>query len=366
MLQKKNDASALKVNKGIPQPSSVNDDAAKIFIQKKKEIISLNDYVNGILSGNRTILSRAITLVESSLPKHFNLAQKIIEKCIPFSGKSVRIGITGVPGVGKSTFIEALGKKLTAQGKKIAVLAIDPSSEISKGSILGDKTRMEELSVDPNAFIRPSPSAGTLGGVARKTREIIILCEAAGFDTIFVETVGVGQSETTVSNMVDFFLLLMLAGAGDELQGIKRGIMEMADAIVINKADGNNINTANVARIDYQNALHLFPPSQSGWIPLVETCSSRANIGIDNVWKMICNYIDHTKQNSYFDLKRQEQEKHRMIEMVNEKLKIEFYNNLEVSMLLPDVEKELLSQKISSFIAAQKLLDAYFNSLKKK
>jgi len=366
MLQKNNDASALKVNKGIPQPSSVNDDAAKIFIQKKKEIISLNDYVNGILSGNRTILSRAITLVESSLPKHFNLAQKIIEKCIPFSGKSVRIGITGVPGVGKSTFIEALGKNLTAQGKKIAVLAIDPSSEISKGSILGDKTRMEELSVDPNAFIRPSPSAGTLGGVARKTREIIILCEAAGFDTIFVETVGVGQSETAVNIMVDFFLLLMLAGAGDELQGIKRGIMEMADAIVINKADGNNINTANLAKIDYQNALHLFPPSKSGWIPIVETCSSRTNTGIDNVWKMICNYIDHTKQNGYFNFKRQEQSKHRMIEMINENLKDEFYKNPEVSMLLPDVEKELLSQKISSYIAAQKLLDAYFNSLKKK
>jgi LAO/AO transport system kinase len=366
MLQKDDDASALKVNKGIPQPSSVNDEGAKKFIRKKKETISLSEYVNGILSGNRTILSRAITLVESSLPKHFKQAQKIIERCIPFSGNSVRIGITGVPGVGKSTFIEALGKNLTGQGKKIAVLAIDPSSEISKGSILGDKTRMEELSNDPNAFIRPSPSAGTLGGVARKTREIIILCEAAGFDTIIIETVGVGQSETAVNIMVDFFLLLMLAGAGDELQGIKRGIMEMADAIVINKADGNNINTANVAKIDYQNALHLFPPSPSGWIPLVETCSSKTNTGVDHVWKMICDYIDLTKQNGYFNSKRQEQTKYRMIEMIEDALKDEFYENPEVSILLPDIEKELLSQKISSYIAAQKLLDAYFKSLKKK
>lgn len=366
MLHKDDNASKLKVNKGIQQPSSVNDKAAKKFIQKKKGTLSLNEYVNGILSGNRTILSRAITLVESSLPKHYNQAQKIIERCIPHSGNSIRIGITGVPGVGKSTFIECLGKYLTACGHKLAVLAIDPSSEISKGSILGDKTRMEELSNDPNAFIRPSASAGTLGGVARKTRESIILCEAAGFDIIFVETVGVGQSETAVNIMVDFFLLLMLAGAGDELQGIKRGIMEMADAIVINKSDGDNIIKADAAKIEYQNALHLFPPAQSGWTPLVETCSSRTCFGIDRIWKMISDYVVFTKQNGYFDLKRQKQAKFRMIEMINETLKDEFYRNLEVSKILPAVEKELLSQKISSYSAAQKLLDVYFKSLEKK
>lgn len=360
-----NKHSAMKVNKGIPQPSSLNDESAKKFVQKKRNSLSVSEYVNGILEGNRTILGRAITLVESSLPKHHNLAQKIIEKCIPYSGNSIRIGITGIPGVGKSTFIEALGKYLTAKGNKIAVLAIDPSSEISKGSILGDKTRMEDLSVDPNAFIRPSPSAGTLGGVARKTRETIILCEAAGFDTIFVETVGVGQSETAVNGMVDFFLLLMIAGAGDELQGIKRGIMEMADAIVINKSDGQNILKSNTARTEFQNALHLFPPTPSGWIPLVETCSARTNAGIDKVWEIILSYIALTKKNNYFYNKRQEQAKYRMIEMINDALKEKFYQNTDVNNLIQSVEKELFEQKISSYSAAQKLLDTYFLSLKK-
>ena len=366
MLHKNDDSSALKVNKGIPQPSSVNDEGAKKFIQKKNNSLSLDDFVNGILAGNRTVLSRAITMIESSLPKHFNLAQKIIEKCIPHSGNSVRIGITGVPGVGKSTFIEVFGKYLTSTEHKIAVLAIDPSSEISKGSILGDKTRMEKLSIDENAFIRPSPSAGTLGGVARKTRETIILCEAAGFDIIIVETVGVGQSETAVNNMVDFFLLLMLAGAGDELQGIKRGIMEMADSIAINKADGNNILQAKFAKREYQNALHLFHASASGWIPKVETCSAVLNKGIDHVWKMISDYVAFTKQNGYFEIKRKEQAKHRMIETINETLKEKFSGNKDVSKLLPSIEKELLSQKISSYAAAQKLLDVYFKSLEKK
>ncbi|NTW31564.1 MAG: methylmalonyl Co-A mutase-associated GTPase MeaB [Bacteroidetes bacterium] len=365
MIQEKNN-SALKVNKGIQQPSSVNDDVAKNFINKKKEILYLNDYIKGILSGDITILSRAITLVESNLPKHYSLAQKIIERCIPYSGNSIRIGITGVPGVGKSTFIEAFGKYLTSQRKKIAVLAIDPSSIISKGSILGDKTRMEELSNDPNAFIRPSPSAGSLGGVARKTRESIILCEAAGFDTIIVETVGVGQSEMAVNFMVDFFLLLMLAGAGDELQGIKKGIMEMADAIIINKADKENIQKADVAKSQYQNALHLFPPSASGWIPLVETCSSKTKMGIEQVWKIISNYIELTKSNGYFELTRKEQAKHRMIEMINENLRGTFYQNEKVAKLFPVIENDLLAQKISSYAAAEKLLDVYYKSLEEK
>ncbi len=366
MSQENSGPSASKVNKGIQQPSPVNNEAAKKFIQRKKKLITLEEFTEGILSGDRIILSRAITLIESSLPKHFKLAQKIIERCIHYSGNSVRIGITGVPGVGKSTFIESFGKYLTGIGRKIAVLAIDPSSEISRGSILGDKTRMEELSNDPKAFIRPSPSAGTIGGVARKTRESIILCEAAGFDTILVETVGVGQSETAVSIMVDFFLLLMLAGAGDELQGIKRGIMEMADAIVINKADKENVQNAQNAKRDYQNALHLFPPAASGWIPRVETCSSIANDGIEEVWKMVNDYISFTNQNGYFDLKRRSQAKSRMYETINEKLKDEFYRNPKVSKLLPTIEKDLMSQKRSSYSAAQKLLDVYFKSLREK
>jgi LAO/AO transport system kinase len=351
--------SALKVKEGISQPSSINQDAVTKLMKRKHSSFTEKEYVNGVLEGNRTVLSKAITLIESSLPSHYNLAQRIIEKCIPYSGNSIRIGITGVPGVGKSTFIESLGKRLTSAGRKLAVLAIDPSSERTKGSILGDKTRMEELAVDPNAFIRPSPSAGTLGGVARKTRESIILCEAAGFDTIFVETVGVGQSETAVSSMVDFFILLMLAGAGDELQGIKRGIMEMADAIFINKADGDNINRAMTARIEYQNALHLFPPTASGWIPVSEICSSKTNEGIDKVWEIINEYVNLTQKSGYFNTKRLEQAKYRMYEFINEQLKSEFYQCKVVEKMIKALESDLLDQKISSYAAAQKLLVAF-------
>lgn len=361
---KKHLESALKVNEGIAQPSSINMDAIDRLKKKKQGLLSVNEYVDGILSGNRTILSKAITLVESSLHSHYNLAQKILEKCIPYSGNSIRIGITGVPGVGKSTFIESFGKYVTSKGRKLAVLAIDPSSEKSKGSILGDKTRMEELSVDPNAFIRPSPSAGTLGGVARKTRESIILCEAASFDTVFVETVGVGQSETVVSSMVDFFLLLMLAGAGDELQGIKRGIMEMADAIIINKADGDNINRAKIARIEYQNAMHLFPPTDSGWIPVSEICSSKTKHGIDKVWEIISNYIDLTTNTGYFQTKRLEQAKYRMYEYINDQLQTEFYQNENVQQVLKIIESDLLCQKITAYAAAQKLMDVYHSNKK--
>ncbi|OYT17556.1 MAG: methylmalonyl Co-A mutase-associated GTPase MeaB, partial [Bacteroidetes bacterium 4572_77] len=273
MTQKKTD-SALKVQSGIEQPSSINPR----FAQKRKKVLDLPEasyYVEGILKGNRSILSKAITLVESNLQVHRVLAQEIIEACLPHSSNSVRIGITGVPGVGKSTFIEAFGSFLTQDlHKRLAVLAIDPSSQRSKGSILGDKTRMEKLTNDDLAFIRPSPSAGSLGGVAQKTHESIILCEAAGFEVILIETVGVGQSETAVHGMVDFFLLLMLAGAGDELQGIKRGIMEMADALIINKADGENKQKAALARQEYANALHLFPAAQSGFDPKTQTCSA--------------------------------------------------------------------------------------------
>lgn len=358
----KDKKSALSVQKGIEQPSSFNPNAAQFF-KKKKDQPSIIDYFNGIRSGNRTILSQAITLIESGLEKHQEIARQIIEQCIPFSGQSIRIGITGVPGVGKSTFIEAFGKHLTSKKHQLAVLAIDPSSERTKGSILGDKTRMEELATDKNAFIRPSPSAGSLGGVARKTKEIIILCEAAGFDTILVETVGVGQSETAVHSMVDFFLLLMLAGAGDELQGIKRGIMEMADAIVINKADGDNINKAKLAKQEYENALHLFPPTESGWIPKVNTCSARSNIGIEEVWGNIEEYRSLSIENGYFNKRRITQEKRILTEFIKNSLSDRFFQDDIIQQKLPVIYKSLEEGRVSSYSAAQELLEKYFKGI---
>ncbi|MDR0426966.1 MAG: methylmalonyl Co-A mutase-associated GTPase MeaB, partial [Dysgonamonadaceae bacterium] len=279
----------LIVNEGISSPPVVNPYLQK---RKSKQSYTSSEYTEQILKGNITVLSQAVTLLESQISEHQSLAQEVIEKCLPYSGNSVRIGITGVPGAGKSTSIDAFGMHLLhRRNKKLAVLAIDPSSERSKGSILGDKTRMEEISREPNVFIRPSPSAGSLGGVARKTRETIVLCEAAGFDTVFVETVGVGQSETAVHSMVDFFLLIQLAGTGDELQGIKRGIMEMADGIVVNKADGNNIDKAELAANQYKNALHLFPLPPSGWTPKVLTYSGYYKNGITEIWDMIYEYV---------------------------------------------------------------------------
>jgi len=311
-------------------------------------------------------LSQAITLIESSLHKHQEIAQKIIERSLPYSGKSIRIGITGVPGVGKSTFIESFGLYLSSLGKKIAVLAIDPSSERSGGSILGDKTRMGSLSADPNAFIRPSPAGGTLGGVARKTRETIILCEAAGFDTIIIETVGVGQSETAVHSMVDFFVLLMLAGAGDELQGIKRGIMEMADLIAINKADGSNMERVMLAKAEFQNALHLFPPSPSGWDPKVVTCSARNNTGIAEIWDNIMSYREKCNRNNYFELRRNQQSRYWMYESINDQLKRIFYHNHAIQKRAANLEKDVLAGKKSSFMAAEELMKMYIRNLKKQ
>jgi len=365
MAKNKNFESALHVNKGVSQPSSINEKISKAMINKKKKELTIDEYVEGILSGNRVILSKAITLIESSLPNHYNLAQQIIERCMPYSGKSIRIGVTGVPGVGKSSFIESIGKHLTEKDHKIAVLAVDPSSEISKGSILGDKTRMEKLSVDKNAFIRPSPSAGSLGGVARKTREIIILCEAAGFDIIFIETVGVGQSEITVHSMVDFFLLLMLAGAGDELQGIKRGIIEMSDGMIINKADGDNIDKANNAKNQYQNALHLLPKHHSNWMPKVLTCSAIENKGIDEAWNMIAEHNKLMKKTGYFRKKRNKQKINRMYETINQTLSNNFYNNPIIERKLQVIEKSLLNNQFSAYQAAHKLLDYYFKDIEK-
>ncbi len=353
----------LIVNKGVENIETVNKAAAQRFLRKKRKLPSVDEFFEGIRNGDITLLSQAVTLVENSKPDHQIIAQQIIEKCLPFAGNSIRLGITGVPGAGKSTTIEALGMHIIKQGGKLAVLAIDPSSERSKGSILGDKTRMEELSGEANAYIRPSPSAGSLGGVARKTRETIILCEAAGFDTIFIETVGVGQSETAVHSMVDFFLLIMLAGAGDELQGIKRGIMEMADAIAINKADGNNIDRARMAKTEYTNALHLFPPTKSGWIPRVETYSALENLGVSELWEMVKEYVVKTKENGYFTQRRNEQSQYWMFETINENLKSNFYNNPELSSLTENYKTKVLNDEISSFAAAQELLNTYFKKI---
>lgn len=351
----------LKVNKGITDAPTVNPNLKK----RKRRIFTVAEYVEGITQGNITILSQAVTLVESAKQEHHAMAQEIIERCLPHTGNSIRIGITGVPGAGKSTSIDAFGMHLIKQeGRKLAVLAIDPSSERSKGSILGDKTRMEDLSKEPNAFIRPSPSAGSLGGVARKTRETIVLCEAAGFDTIFVETVGVGQSEIAVHSMVDFFLLIQLAGTGDELQGIKRGIMEMADGIIINKADGDNIDKAKLAQSHFKNALHLFPPAESGWFPEVLTYSGYYSLGIKEIWDMVNAYVSFTKGNQYFDLKRNDQAKYWMYESINESLKDNFYNNAAIISLLKTTEKQVLHNQISSFVGAKNVMDLYLEQMK--
>ena len=330
----------------------------KRFARRK---LSAADYVEGVVKGDTSILGQAVTLVESTNPEHQAVAQEVIEKCLPYSGKSLRGGISGVPGAGKSTSIDEFGiHVLKEYGGKLAVLAIDPSSERTKGSILGDKTRMEKLSVHPASFIRPSPSAGSLGGVARKTRETIILCEAAGFDKIFVETVGVGQSETACHSMVDFFLLIQLAGTGDELQGIKRGIMEMADGIVINKCDGNNVDKCQLAATQFRNALHLFPKPESGWIPQVLTYSGFYGYGIKEVWDMIYAYFDFVRKNGYFEYRRAEQAKYWMYESINEQLRNNFYQNPTIADMLVAAEKGVLEGQRTSFVAAKQLLDSYF------
>jgi LAO/AO transport system kinase len=298
--------------------------------------LSTADYINGIREGNRFVLSRAITLIESRLPADREQADAIIQTLLPESGRSIRIGITGVPGVGKSTFIERFGMLVTGYGKKLAVLAIDPSSPVTGGSIMGDKTRMEQLSHNPMAYIRPSPSGASLGGVSRKTRETMLLCEAAGFEVIFVETVGVGQSETAVHSMTDFFLLLMLAGAGDELQGIKKGIMEMADAVAINKADGDNIKRAKMAQAEYRNALHFFPPKPYGWQPKVLTCSALEGSGLEDIWQMMQDYRRLTESNGWWERKRMQQQEAWLKELIAEQLLENFYGNMMVKTALQD------------------------------
>ncbi len=356
-MEKKKNKSALNVQKGISQPENVTSQNDKLNLEQ----ISSENLFDGIRNGNRSDLGKAITLIESTQPKHKDIATQLIEKCLPHSGNSFRIGITGVPGVGKSTLIEQFGLMLIEKGHRVAVLAVDPSSIRSKGSILGDKTRMEILSRKNEAFIRPSPTAGSLGGVARKTRETIILCEAARYDYILIETVGVGQSETAVHSMVDFFLLLMLAGAGDELQGIKRGIIEMADMIAINKADGDNISNANMAKDNYQNALHLFPPKPSQWTPLVSTCSAVTKAGIADIFETVEDYQNLTKQSGYFEANRQTQAQYWLDETIWEQLKTDFFSNENMVKEYDHLKDSVNNKKISPFAAANQLLDLYKN-----
>lgn len=357
MAQK--EKSALSEKEGVSQPEATNKSSAKNIQKRRSTKPSTQSFIDGVLTGSIPLLSQAITLVESTNLKHQKKANEILEACLPYANRSVRIGITGVPGVGKSTFIESYGKHLTSLGKKVAVLAVDPSSSINKGSILGDKTRMEQLVTDKNAFIRPSPSGTSLGGVAQKTRESIILCEAAGFDTIIVETVGVGQSETMVHSMVDFFLLLKIAGAGDELQGIKRGIIEMADAIVINKADGDNVKRAKMAKIEFNRALHLYPMKESGWQPKVMVASALNNFGIENIQEMIEEYISFTRENGHFESKRNTQSQFWLQSTIQQGLHDSFFKNNTIESALQEEMKRLEEGKATPFSSAKKLLDLY-------
>lgn len=341
---------------GISPPDITDINAINNIKRRRRKQPSVDELVIGIFNSDITALSRAITLVESKNPKHLEKSHAIIEACLPKANNSIRIGITGVPGVGKSTFIETFGTHLTRLGKKIAVLAVDPSSTITKGSILGDKTRMEDLVKDKNVFIRPSASGEALGGVARKTRETIILCEAAGFDTIIIETVGVGQSETAVHSMVDFFLLLKLAGAGDELQGIKRGIIEMADAIIINKADGDNKKRAKMAKVEFNRALHLYPEKASQWRPKVALCSALQNDGITKIWDMINSYVELTKNNQFFETHRAHQNKFWLLQTIEEQLNVDFFNNDRIKTALKAQLALIDAYKTTPFAAAEYLL----------
>jgi len=348
--------SPLKITKAISQVAKDKNISARLREARIKNDLTVDQLFNGIKAGNSKELGQAITLVESSKEEDGAIASELIEKCLPLSGNSIRIGISGVPGVGKSSFIESFGSHLTSEGKSVAVLAIDPSSEKSQGSILGDKTRMNSLSQNKNAFIRPSPASGQLGGVAQKTRESILLCEAAGYDVILIETVGVGQSEISARSMVDFFLLLMLAGAGDELQGIKRGIMEIADALVITKADGENIGPAKVAAANYKNAMHLLPANKNGWVPQVLTCSSNEGVGLDVIWDMILSFQNDMKINQCFDKNRQDQSVYWMHESIKTELYNNFYNSQEVGKKLSQLETMVRSEKLTAMAAAKEIL----------
>jgi LAO/AO transport system kinase len=350
----------LRVETSPTSPGSVNP-YLNFRAKRRKPELTADQYVEGILAGDVTILSRAVTLLESTRPEHEQLAQQVIARCLPHAGKSVRIGISGVPGAGKSTSIDEFGLHvLERTGGKLAVLAIDPTSERTGGSILGDKTRMEKLSVHPKSFIRPSPSGGSLGGVARKTRETIVLCEAAGYNTIFVETVGVGQSETACHSMVDFFLVLQVTGTGDELQGIKRGIMEMADGIALNKCDGDNVERCKLAAAYYKNALHLFPTPPSGWTTQVYMYSGLFGYGIKELWDSIYEYIDFVKHNGYFEERRNNQNLYWLHETIEQAIHSRFYNDSRVITALQQAEDDVRAARQTSFRAAENVLNTYF------
>ncbi len=329
------------------------------------KLYELDEYIDGVLNHKRRMIAKTITLIESVDPKHEQFGNEIIEKLLPHTGNSIRLGVSGVPGVGKSTFIESLGLHLIEQGKRVAVLAVDPSSKISGGSIMGDKTRMDKLSASPSSFIRPSPSSGSLGGVARKTRETMLICEAAGYDVIIIETVGVGQSEVMVASMVDFFLVMMLPNAGDELQGIKKGIMEFADSIVVNKADGENIDSAKSAKAQYENVLHILSKSVEEWEPKVITCSSIKNRGIDEFADLLYQHHDIIEKSGHLDNKRKEQRKEWMWNILQNVLQSMFRRNSQVSSLLRDLEVKVLSGETTPTKAASMILNEFVKNVSK-
>lgn len=347
-----------RVVEGVTEEQSKLKESIKVSTLRRRRL-SVNDYVQGVFSRNRTIIAQAITLVESNNPAHMEMAQEVLKQLLPYTGNSIRIGITGVPGAGKSTLIEALGTMLCEQGHRVAVLAVDPSSTVTGGSILGDKTRMEKLSRNPNAFIRPSASGGTLGGVNRKSRETILICEAAGFDVILVETVGVGQSEVTVRSMVDFFLLVMLTGGGDELQGIKKGVLELADAIFVNKADGENKQRALAAKSEFNRILHFLQPITEGWFPQAYTCSALTGEGLAEIWQVIQEFLSKTSESGVFRQRRRKQSIDWMYTMVEDYLQTSFFNHPEVSRSIPVIEKALVNGELSATMAARQLLKTF-------
>ena len=341
-------------------PNSQTEPLPQTVPMVKRRKLTVDDYIEGVLGGDRMILSRAITLVESNAAAHFELGQRVIQKLLPYTGKSTRVGITGFPGAGKSTFIEALGTYLCQNGHKVAVLAVDPSSTVTKGSILGDKTRMEQLSREKTAFIRPSPSGGTLGGLTRKSRETLLLCEAAGYDTILVETVGVGQSETTVRSMVDFFLLVVITGAGDELQGMKKGVMELADAILVNKADGDNRRRAQVTRAEYERILQFLRPATEQWETKAYTCSALTKQGIQELWNdVIMKFKTQGDANGVLAERRKQQTLSWVYAMVEEHLHNLFYRAPEIIACRTSLEDAVIGGKISATMAVQKFVTEF-------
>ena len=362
--KKKDTAFASFVMTGISESNDALRVSQQATVAAKPPKMTVDDYVAGVLEGDRMKLSRAITMVESNAPKHFAMAQDIVQRLLPHTGKAVRIGITGVPGAGKSTIIEALGCRLCQQGHKVAVLAVDPSSSVTGGAILGDKTRMEQLSREKNAFIRPSPAGGTLGGVSRKSRETMLLCEAAGYDVILVETVGVGQSETTVRSMVDFFLVVVLTGAGDDLQGVKKGVIELADAILVNKADGDNKTKALVTRADYEQILHYLRPATEGWTTKAYTCSAYTGEGIQEIWDVAMEYIDQMKGTGQLESRRQQQNLTWVREMTDDYFRNLIYKNPAIAEPRSEIESRVLDGSLAPTKALSEIVAVIENSLK--